>query len=141
MAKRKDATEPASGGPTPDTVDQRVVAFAEHLGRIAGTFHGKAKGWMDREAVTKQISDVRDRAAQLLEHLAETATNAPRSNETATAALKGAGGRSGGVVDAPGKRHRKPSPTDPGANIADSQAAKMRTARTMVKTRRRRGRG
>jgi hypothetical protein len=32
-------------------------------------------------------------------------------------------------------------PTDPGANIADSQAAKMRTAKTMVKTYRRRGRG
>jgi hypothetical protein len=30
---------------------------------------------------------------------------------------------------------------DPGANRADSQAAKMRMARTMVKTNRRRGRG
>jgi hypothetical protein len=30
---------------------------------------------------------------------------------------------------------------DPAANIADSQAAKMRTARTMIKTSRRRGRG
>ena len=50
-------------------------------------------------------------------------------------------GRSGGVVDAPGKKHRKPIPTDPGANIADSQAAKMRTAKTMVKTNKLRGRG
>jgi hypothetical protein len=50
-------------------------------------------------------------------------------------------GRSGGVVDAAGKKHRKPMPTDPGANIVDSQAAKMRMAKTMVKTNRRRGRG
>jgi hypothetical protein len=50
-------------------------------------------------------------------------------------------GRSGGVVDAPGKKHRKPMRTDPGGNLADSQAAKMRTAKTMVKTNRRRGRG
>ena len=33
------------------------------------------------------------------------------------------------------------APTDPGANMADSQAAKMRTAMTMMKTNRRRGRG
>jgi len=32
-------------------------------------------------------------------------------------------------------------PKDPGANIADSQAAKMRTAMPMAKTNRRRGRG
>jgi hypothetical protein len=50
-------------------------------------------------------------------------------------------GRSGGVVDAPGKKHRKPMPTDPGANIVVSQAAKVRMAKTMVKTNRRRGRG
>jgi hypothetical protein len=45
------------------------------------------------------------------------------------------------VVDAPGKKHRKPMPADPGANLTSSQAAKMRMARTMVKTNRRRGRG
>jgi len=50
-------------------------------------------------------------------------------------------GRSGGIVDAPGKKHRPPMPSDPGANRADSQAAKMRDAKTMVKTFRRRGRG
>jgi hypothetical protein len=32
-------------------------------------------------------------------------------------------------------------PTDPGANRADSQAAKMRAAKTMVKTSQHRGRG
>ena len=50
-------------------------------------------------------------------------------------------GRSGGVVDAPGKKHRRQAPTDPGSNIAHNQAAKMRTAMTMEKTNRRRGRG
>ena len=60
---------------------------------------------------------------------------------TTAAALGKAKGRSGGVVDAPGKKHRKPMPSDPDANVTDSQAAKMRTATTMVKTNRRRGRG
>lgn len=59
----------------------------------------------------------------------------------AAAARGGTKGRSGGVVDARGKKHRKPMPSDPGANIADSQAAKMRAAMPMVKTNRLRGRG
>lgn len=63
--------------------------------------------------------------------------NGPARGDEATAAK----GRSGGVVDAPGKRHRKQAPADPGAKTANSQAAKMRTAMTMVKTNRRRGRG
>lgn len=50
-------------------------------------------------------------------------------------------GRSGGVVDAPGKKHRKPLPSDPGASLVDSQAAKLRTAMPMAKTPRFRGRG
>lgn len=63
---------------------------------------------------------------------------AKRENESGRGAVKG---RSGGMVDAPGKKHRKPLPSDPGANVADSQASKMRTARTMAKTHRHRGRG
>jgi hypothetical protein len=130
----------ASGATTSDAMEQRVVAFAEQLGRIAGTVQAKADGWMDREALKKQIASVRDGAADLLEQLADRAAAAPVKTPAAAAA-RGAKGRSGGMVDAPGKRHRKPMPTDPDANIADSQAAKMRTAKTMVKTYRRRGRG
>jgi hypothetical protein len=62
-------------------------------------------------------------------------------SEPAAAADERYQGRSGGVVDAPGKKHRKPLPADPGATIVHEQAAKMRTAKTMVKTNRRRGRG
>jgi hypothetical protein len=95
---------------------------------------------MDRDVLTKQIATVRDAAAELLEQLAGGTTKASRRNPAA-AALGKAKGRSGGVVDAPGKKHRRPMPADPRANVADSQAAKMRTAQTMVKTNRRRGRG
>ena len=48
-------TTDASGATTPDTMEQRVVAFAVQLGRIAGTFQAKAEGWMDRETLKKQI--------------------------------------------------------------------------------------
>ena len=68
------------------------------------------------------------------------ATKVPKSNPAVAARLENKG-RSGGVVDAPGKKHRKPAPSDPGANIADSQAAKLRMVKTMVKSSRHRGRG
>ena len=149
MAKRDNETTrtngagtatDASGAKTADAMEERVLAFAEHLGRIAGTVQAKAEGWMDRDALTKQIASVRDGAAELLEQLAGGTTKASKRNPAPTARGKGRG-RSGGVVDAPGKKHRKPMPADPRANVADSQAAKMRTAKTMVKTNRRRGRG
>ena len=150
MAKRDTGTKrtnngttttDASGAATADAMEQRVVAFAEQLGRIAGTVQAKAEGWMDRETLNQQIASVRDGAADLLKQLAGGATKASTKTPAAAAARGGNKGRSGGVVDAPGKKHRKPLPTDPAANIADSQAAKMRTAKTMVKTNRHRGRG
>ena len=126
-----------SGATTADAMELRLVAFAEELGRFAGAVQAKAEGWMDREMLSTQIASVRDGAAALLKQLAGGGAMAPKT----AAARSGYKGRSGGVVDAPGKKHRKPMPTDPGANIADGQAAKMRTSKTMVKTFRRRGRG
>ena len=79
--------------------------------------------------------------ADAREQLAAGTTKGSKRRPAAAAALGTTKGRSGGVVDAPGKTHRKPVQTDPDANMADSQAAKMRMARTMVKTHRRRGRG
>ena len=149
MAKRyNETTRPSgvtrtsdpSGSATGDALEQRVLAFAEQLGRIAGTFQARAEGWMDRTAVTKQIATVRDGAAELLERLAGATEDSTRV-QAAAAALKTTKSRGGGVVHAPGKKHRKPMPADPGANEAASQAAKMRTAKTMVKTHRHRGRG
>lgn len=70
------------------------------------------------------------------------ASAAPKASklESTAGAVHGTG-RSGGMVDAPGKKRRKPLPNDPGANIADSQAAKVRTVKTMQKTSRFRGHG
>ena len=150
MAKRDNGTKRTNGGTTTtnasdattaDAMEKRVLAFAEQIGRIAGTIQAKTEGWMDRETLNRRIASVRDGAAELLEHLAGSATNAAEQKPAAAATRSQNKGRSGGVVDAPGKKHRKPRPTDPGATLADSQAAKMRMARTMVKTNRRRGRG
>ena len=152
MAKRKNApTRPADtttnrNADTAGALEQRAMALAEELGRIAGTLHAKAEGLMDRATLAKQIASVRDSAAELLAQVGGVTKAAPEEPSPAparqtTPARQNAKGRSGGVVDAPGKRHRKPLPPDPEVSRAASQAAKMRTAKTMVKTTRRRGRG
>jgi hypothetical protein len=122
-------------------LEKRVVALAEQLGRIAGTVHAKTAGLMDGDALKKELARVRDSAADLLQRLTAGLQDVAKNKPPAGSATRRSRGRSGGIVDAPGKKRRPPTPTDPGANRADSQAAKMRAAKTMVKTPRRRGRG
>ena len=150
MAKRKTtATRRNAGATTTEVSDtttsnpmeQRMLALAEQLGRIAGTVQAKAAAWMNPDALKQELTRVRDDATELLQQLAAdapaAATNTPPARKSATAKQ----GRSGGVVDAPGKRHRPLAPAGPGVSRARSQAAKLRAAKTMVKTERRRGRG
>jgi hypothetical protein len=149
MAKRNKGSTRADGttagnasdATTAEAMEQRVMAFAEQLGRTVGTIQAKAEGWVDRKSLQQQLASVRDGAAHLLEQLAGSATAVTKTKPAGAAARGGNKGRSGGVVDAPGKTHRRQAPSDPGANVARNQAAKMRTAMPMVKTNRRRGRG
>ena len=78
MAKK---TTTASGAKAADAMEQRLVAFAEQLGRMAGTFQAKADGWMDRETLNRQIASVRDGAADLLEQLAGGAKKAAKKGD------------------------------------------------------------
>jgi hypothetical protein len=119
-------------------MEQRLATFAEQLGWMAGTIHAKAEGWMEGDTLSKQIASVRDTAAQLLDQLTGVTTTATEKQSAVAATRRQNKGRSGGVVDAPGKKHRKPAAA--GAKVADSQAAKLRAAKTMAKTNRRRGR-
>ena len=180
MAKQDDRAAAAGSGGTSgsgtDSMENRMLAFAEQLGRIVGTVQAKAEGWLDREALNAQISSVRDSASELLNQLGggtpkEAAASRPASRPTAAKAAdstkggargkaavkpkpsakgrvaskvrasatsgalaaKGAGkGRSGGVVDAPGKKHRKPMPSESGATGAPrgegSRIAKLKAA-------------
>jgi len=136
--------------PTPiagsDVMEQRVVAFAQQLGRIAGTVQAKAEGWMDRDALSTQLAAVRDNASDLLQQLKTTAskvTNGIRPGRTPASVERGSRsrGRSGGMVDAPGKKHRKPMPKDTRAIAADARMSTMRAGKPMTKTMKQRGRG
>lgn len=141
--RRNSITAPTSSSGTArtDGLEERVLAFAEQLGRIAGTVQAKTAGWMDGDTLKIEIARVRDGAADLLQQLTADAPPVEENRPTVGTAPRGSRARSGGMVDAPGKKHRPPMANDPGANRADSQAAKMRAAKTMVKTSRRRGRG
>jgi hypothetical protein len=138
--KRNANTTPntSSGTARVDVLEERVLALAEQLGRIAGTVQAKTAGLMDGDTLKKELARVRDGAADLLQQLT---AGAPAENKPAAGAARKSRGRSGGIVDAPGKKHRPRMPADPAASRADSQAAKMRAAKTMVKTPRHRGRG
>lgn len=184
MSKRKQTTTPEQSASTADSMEQRMLAFAEQIGRVAGTMQAKAEGWLDREALNTQIASIRDGAADLLKQLGATtrgaaaaatagargsasnssggqakaspkrsATQGPKrqagGKQPATKREQSAGGgsakaaaaaRSGGRVDAPGKKHRGPMPSEGGATGRPrgdgERLAKLKVA-NMTRTQRR----
>ena len=112
----------------PDTseLNSRALALAEQLGRMAGTLEGTAESLLNRTALTDQLAQVRDGAAELLNSL----TGGTKTSTSTRPARPGTsrGGRSQDPAHAPGKRHRKPSPSVRGAKKSDSRIPKMRTA-------------
>jgi hypothetical protein len=147
MAKRKDTTTSeqtttqGSAASATDTVEQRLIAFAEQLGRIVGTVQAKADGWLDRKTLNAELTRIRDGAADLLNHVgtgtASASGVAPAQGQTTDRAsapattgrrATAATGRSGGKVDAPGKPHRKPPTGARGIKHSDEMIPKLKAA-------------
>jgi hypothetical protein len=104
-------------------MERQVLAFAEQLGYVAGSLQNRAGGIVDRATLSRQITSVRDGAKRLLDQLSSgVASRVGRRRAPAAKPVRKA--RSGGMVDAPGKKHRKPAPAGPPAS-----AARMRNAR------------
>jgi hypothetical protein len=118
MAKRKAAkSKPGAvdGNKTNQKVEPMVIALAEQLGAFLGRVQKKADGWLENDALRKQVSEIRDGAANLLKQVGETGTSlkpAAKTPARKSKAKTASKGRSGGAVDAPGKRHRKPPPQE-----------------------------
>jgi hypothetical protein len=137
-----------STAPAADAIEQRVVALAEQLGRFVGTVQGKADGWMDLPALQEQVTRIRDGAAGLLSQLrtgpapqggkpsGKTAVRAKATRTTGTKATRATVGRSGGKVDAPGKKHRKPAPSTRGVKHSDETIPKSNAAIQLRRVRR-----
>jgi hypothetical protein len=65
-SERQGGTEVGSGR----SIEDAAVGFAEDLGRLLGTAERKANDWLSqRSQVTKQLTELRDKATQLLERL------------------------------------------------------------------------
>jgi hypothetical protein len=121
------------------TVEERVLAFAEQLGRLVGTVERKSEGWMDQKALNEQVTQIRDGAVDLLSHLGGAIASgraAANPQKTQPKAAMSAG-RSGGTVDAPGKTHRKMARGVPGTKHSDERISKIKGAKTMRRGQRR----
>jgi hypothetical protein len=67
MARRKPVNEAAATESS--AMEERMVAFAEQLGRMVGTVERKTTGWLDMVALSDQLTRIRDGASDLLGHL------------------------------------------------------------------------
>ena len=136
MAANKQTSDRAKA------VEQRVVAFAEQLGRLVGTVESKTEGWLDQKALSRQVTEIRDGAAELLKHLGgalakgRAATN-PAGAKREKARAAASDDRSGGTVGAPGKTHRKRGESTRGAKHSDQMISKVGAAKTMRRPQRR----
>ena len=114
MAKAKDEKDQV----TSEGVEPMVLALAEQLGTFLGRVQAKADGWLENDALREQVSQIRDGATQLLNRVnsasaaARNAVMKPVPKKTKAKPAATTKGRSGGTVDAPGKRHRKPPPQE-----------------------------
>jgi len=113
------ASPRTSEGSGAASVEPMVLALAEQLGTFLGRVQAKADGWLENDALREQVGQIRDGAANLLKHVnsasaaARNAVMKPAAKKSKVKLAAGAAkGRSGGAVDAPGKRHRKPPPQE-----------------------------
>lgn len=115
MATNKTSKEPSAEKATVD-LEPKVVALAEQLGWFLGRVQAKADGWLDKDALRKQVAQIRDGAADLLKHVNRASEAARKAVSKPTPAAEPAAApkprASRGAVDAPGKRHRKPPPQE-----------------------------
>lgn len=138
-----------SKSPVARDVESRVIKLAEQLGTLAGTMQRKADGVMDSEAVKRQMAQIRDGAAAILDQVNRAGTAAGESAiklaKAARASIPGAAAtlaelekraaeeakraRSRTLVAAPGKKHRKPPPQVK----VDRHAAQPATAPVILK--------
>ena len=107
-------------------LERQVLAFAEQLGYVAGSIQSRTEGLVDRKALSRQVASVRDGAKQLLDQLATGVASRVRRRPAPKKPVRKA--RSGGAVDAPGKKHRKPAPPGPPASLARARNTQVNGA-------------
>lgn len=113
------------GPPTPEgsgvaSIETMVIALAEQLGTFLGRVQAKAEGWLENDTLREQVGQIRDGALNVLKQVNRASEEArkaaarqlPKATAKPAAKKSKAAPRSGGAVDAPGKRHRKAPPKE-----------------------------
>ena len=116
------------------------MEFAARLGTLVGTVQAKTQGWLDRELLSGELTRIRDGASELLEQLTPAPLKRARTSAKVKPRRKPVAQQSRGLVDAPGKRHRRPPPQEKVAKRASAPKARV-IGNPNLKTGRRGGRG
>ena len=136
MAKRAKAVE--SGG----SVEGAIGGFAEDLGRILGQARNKADSWLgQRQAIVKQLTQLRDEASSLLNQLGEQAAAAGQGGRRVADSFvegykRGPGRPKGsknrrGIIIVGGKRKRRKMSKAARAKISAAQKKRWAKQKAM----------
>lgn len=114
MARKKTVTGSAADE---SAMEERVVAFAQQLGRMVGTVERKTTGWLDMAPLSDQLTRIRDGAADLLSHLgggAATGRKEPRKalDSIPESPLPDAGSRASSGGASKGRARKPASPRE-----------------------------
>src|SRR5579862_8073760 len=107
-----------------NTIEDRVVAFAHQLGWIVGTAQARTEGWLERTRLSEELTRIRDEASSLLSYLQSGSREDAAKHRTAAENRSTAAD----PAHAPGKRHRKPLPSQRGVKHSNQQVAKAKRA-------------
>lgn len=138
---RKAAKSQSTVATDSKEVEASVIALAEQLGAFLGRTTKRAEGWLDNDALKKQVTQIRASAGQILDQVnragataKKTVVKAVKSRTAAKPAAKPAAEpkarASRGPVDAPGKQHRKPPPQEKINRGATDSAIKRKGVKT-----------
>jgi len=131
QSTRETVAPKETGARAPEAVEEKVVALAEQMGRLIGTVQARAEGWLDPKYMRDQLTRIQDGATDLLSHLG---TGADKPDESAPQPTgRRSSGRSGGKVDAPGKKHRPPPPSARLPKPSDDRVAKLKAANRSIR--------
>jgi hypothetical protein len=128
MAMRP-SPRPESPEPSEDVVvEEKLMRFAEQLGYVVGTIHGKAEGWLNRDALRTQLTGVRDSASDLLQQIIGSVPTRQPTGRAKSSPKAARAAKTPDPVHAPGKRHRKPAAGPKGVKHSDERIAKLKNA-------------
>ena len=110
---------------------QKIEDFAEDLGKMLGSARAKAEGWLgQRQAIVRNLTELRDTASQLLSELGQKAERAVRRGRKAgRAAAAQVGAIKRGPGRPPGSGRKKKRTMSAAARAAISRAQKARWAK------------